>query len=92
MGPSFCCCCLYYIIVGHFETQVCNCVIFLRARMVNTTLALSTTKFLINEVEYMPWETARRNLNFFFLMFDRSEVYGPMQVSDKWSPALGHPL
>lgn len=31
----------------------------------------------------MPWETASRNLNYFFLMFDRSEVYGPMQVGDE---------
>ncbi|XP_049926517.1 aminopeptidase Ey-like isoform X2 [Epinephelus moara] len=53
---------------------------FARAKMVNTTLALTTTKFLNKEVEYMPWETARRNLNYFFLMFDRSEVYGPMQA------------
>ncbi|KAM9366567.1 aminopeptidase Ey-like [Symphorus nematophorus] len=51
-----------------------------RAKMVNTTLALRTTKFLDKEVEYMPWETARRNLGYFFLMFDRSEVYGPMQA------------
>lgn len=36
--------------------------------------------FLNKEVQYMPWETARRNLNYFYLMFDRSEVYGPMQV------------
>ncbi|XP_070772420.1 aminopeptidase Ey-like isoform X1 [Enoplosus armatus] len=51
-----------------------------RAKMVNTTLALRTTKFLDKEVEYMPWQTARRNLDYFFLMFDRSEVYGPMQA------------
>ncbi|XP_071753461.2 aminopeptidase Ey-like [Centroberyx gerrardi] len=51
-----------------------------RAKVVNTTLALRTTKFLIREVEYMPWQTASRNLDYFFLMFDRSEVYGPMQA------------
>ncbi|XP_042339832.1 aminopeptidase Ey-like [Plectropomus leopardus] len=51
-----------------------------RAKMVNTTLALTTTKFLHKEVDYMPWETARRNLNYYFLMFDRSEVYGHMQA------------
>ncbi|XP_038556677.1 aminopeptidase Ey-like [Micropterus salmoides] len=51
-----------------------------RARIVSTTLALRTTKFLEKEVEYMPWQTARRNLDYFFLMFDRSEVYGPMQA------------
>ncbi|CAJ1048729.1 aminopeptidase Ey-like isoform X2 [Xyrichtys novacula] len=51
-----------------------------RAKMVNTTLALRTTKFLDKEVEYMPWKTARNNLNYFYLMFDRSDVYGPMQA------------
>uniref|UniRef100_A0A672FBB4 Aminopeptidase n=1 Tax=Salarias fasciatus TaxID=181472 RepID=A0A672FBB4_SALFA len=51
-----------------------------RARIIDTTLALRTTKFLNKEVEYMPWETATRNLDFFYLMFDRSEVYGPMQA------------
>ncbi|XP_078103122.1 aminopeptidase Ey-like [Sander vitreus] len=51
-----------------------------RAKLVDTTLALRTTKFLNKEVEYIPWETASRNLNYFFLMFDRSEVYGPMQA------------
>lgn len=30
----------------------------------------------------MPWQTARHNLDYFFLMFDRSEVNGPMQVRD----------
>lgn len=56
-----------------------------RAKIVNTTLALRTTQFLINEVEYMPWQTASRNLDYFFLMFDRSELYGPMQVCDERS-------
>ncbi|KAM4744489.1 aminopeptidase Ey-like [Anableps anableps] len=51
-----------------------------KARIVNTTLALRTTTFLNKEVEYMPWETAKRNLDYFFLMFDRSELYGPMQA------------
>ncbi|XP_007256298.3 alanyl (membrane) aminopeptidase-like b [Astyanax mexicanus] len=50
-----------------------------RAKYVNVTLALSTTKYLINETEYIPWESALNNLQYFILMFDRSEVYGPMQ-------------
>lgn len=54
-----------------------------RAEIVSTTLALRTTKFLDKEVEYMPWETAIRSLNYFFLMFDRTDVYGPMQVGDE---------
>lgn len=54
-----------------------------RAKMVDTTLALRTTKFLDKEIEYMPWAIASRNLNYFYLMFDRSEVYGPMQAYRK---------
>lgn len=43
-------------------------------------MALKTTKYLIEERDYMPWESTLENLDFFYLMFDRSEVYGPMQV------------
>lgn len=28
----------------------------------------------------MPWESALDNLDFFYLMFDRSEIFGDMQV------------
>ena len=52
-----------------------------RAGHVNVTLALSTTRYLRNDTEFVPWEVAIRNFNYFLLMFDRSEVYGPMQVS-----------
>ncbi|XP_061138849.1 alanyl (membrane) aminopeptidase-like b [Syngnathus typhle] len=51
-----------------------------RAKMVNVTLALNTTWFLRNEKASIPWESAVRNLEYFVLMFDRSEVYGPMQA------------
>lgn len=51
-----------------------------RAKIIPTTLALSTTKYLYKEREYIPWESTLDNLDFFYLMFDRSEVYGPMQV------------
>lgn len=47
-------------------------------------LALRTTKYLRSETEYMPWESAINNLDFFYLMFDRSEVYGPLQVTLGW--------
>ncbi|XP_077374178.1 alanyl (membrane) aminopeptidase b, tandem duplicate 1 [Festucalex cinctus] len=50
-----------------------------RAELIPTVLALKTTKYLDKEREYMPWESALNNLDFFYLMFDRSEVYGPMQ-------------
>ncbi|KAI1889463.1 hypothetical protein AGOR_G00163130 [Albula goreensis] len=51
-----------------------------RSKMINITLALRTTEYLSHEREHMPWESAIDNLNYFFLMFDRSEVYGPMQA------------
>ncbi|KAI4903568.1 hypothetical protein NFI96_032913 [Prochilodus magdalenae] len=50
-----------------------------RAKIISLTLALSTTKYLSEEREYMPWEAAINNLNYFFLMFDRTEVYGALQ-------------
>ncbi|KAK5620749.1 hypothetical protein CRENBAI_019140 [Crenichthys baileyi] len=50
-----------------------------RAKIIPTVQALQITTYLKNETEYMPWESALNNLDFFFLMFDRSEVYGPMQ-------------
>uniref|UniRef100_A0A673JHR5 Aminopeptidase n=1 Tax=Sinocyclocheilus rhinocerous TaxID=307959 RepID=A0A673JHR5_9TELE len=42
------------------------------------TIALSLTKHLINDTEYIPWESALKNLDHLILMFDRSEVYGPI--------------
>ncbi|XP_045668966.1 aminopeptidase N [Ursus americanus] len=48
------------------------------AQKVPVTLALNSTLFLIGEREYMPWEAALSSLSYFRLMFDRSEVYGPM--------------
>ncbi|XP_028439977.1 aminopeptidase N isoform X1 [Perca flavescens] len=50
-----------------------------RAKIIPTVWALNTTKYLNKETEYMPWKSALNNLDFFYLMFDRSEVYGPMQ-------------
>lgn len=52
-----------------------------RAKIITTVLALRTTTYLKMERDYMPWESAINNLDFFYLMFDRSEVYGPMQVN-----------
>uniref|UniRef100_A0A3B4ZIV6 Aminopeptidase n=1 Tax=Stegastes partitus TaxID=144197 RepID=A0A3B4ZIV6_9TELE len=51
-----------------------------RAKLVDVTLALNSTRFLRHETEFLPWESALRNLEYFVLMFDRSEVYGPMQA------------
>ncbi|NXK10781.1 AMPN Aminopeptidase, partial [Herpetotheres cachinnans] len=49
-----------------------------RAKYINVTLALSTTRFLSQETEYLPWQAALNNLRYFQLMFDRSEVFGAM--------------
>ncbi|NWR52832.1 AMPN Aminopeptidase, partial [Regulus satrapa] len=49
-----------------------------RAKYVNVTLALNTTRFLSRETEYMPWQAALTNLQYFQQMFDRSEVFGAM--------------
>ncbi|KAM3926247.1 aminopeptidase N-like [Leptodactylus fuscus] len=51
-----------------------------RAQIVSTTRALETTKFLANDVEYMPWQAALSGLSYFTQMFDRSDVYGPMKT------------
>ncbi|XP_041082703.1 aminopeptidase N-like [Polyodon spathula] len=51
-----------------------------RAGYIPTTLALDTTKYLSKDTEYMPWESAINNLGYFSLMFDRTEVNGPMQT------------
>ncbi|XP_063268446.1 aminopeptidase N [Prinia subflava] len=49
-----------------------------RAKYVNVTLALDTTRFLSQETEYIPWQAALNNLQYFQQMFDRSEVFGAM--------------
>ncbi|XP_068169982.1 alanyl (membrane) aminopeptidase-like b [Antennarius striatus] len=51
-----------------------------RAKSVDVTLALNSTRFLRSETEYLPWESAMKNLKYFVQMFDRTEVYGPMQA------------
>ncbi len=54
---------------------------FCRAQLVSTTLALRTTSYLSLETEYMPWQSALDNLQYYYLMLDRTEVYQPMQVT-----------
>ncbi|XP_016140388.1 aminopeptidase N-like [Sinocyclocheilus grahami] len=63
-----------------------------RAQIINITLALRTTKYLYEEKEYIPWESAIRNFEYFFLMFDRTEVYGPLQtyLQRKVKPLFDH--
>ncbi|XP_051920250.1 aminopeptidase N-like [Hippocampus zosterae] len=51
-----------------------------RAKMVDVTLAFRTTKYLSKETQYIPWKAALGNLYFYYLMFERTEVYGPLQA------------
>ncbi|XP_014032217.1 aminopeptidase N [Salmo salar] len=51
-----------------------------RAKVINTTLALRTTRYLSQERDYIPWESAIRNLNYYILMFDRGPAYGVLQA------------
>lgn len=44
------------------------------------SVALNTTRYLIAEREYIPWETTLNNLDYFYLMFDGTDVYNLMQV------------
>ncbi|XP_075898957.1 aminopeptidase N-like [Nelusetta ayraudi] len=50
-----------------------------RAQLVPTTLALRTTTHLSEETEYLPWQSAINNLQYYHKMLDRTEVYQPMQ-------------
>jgi len=43
-------------------------------------VALKTTKYLIKEKEYMPWQSALNNLDYFYLMFTQTDVYELLQV------------
>lgn len=52
-----------------------------RAKIINTTLALKTTKYLAVERDFVPWESALRNLDYYIFMFDRTEVYEALQAS-----------
>lgn len=52
----------------------------LRAKLVNVTLALDSTRFLRKETEYIPWEAATRNLRNFVVMFQHTEAFGPIQA------------
>ncbi|NWX15195.1 AMPN Aminopeptidase, partial [Aegotheles bennettii] len=63
-----------------------------RAKHVTVTLALNTTRFLSQETEYMPWQAALNNLQYFQLMFDRSEVFGVMKkyIQKQVMPLFAH--
>ncbi|XP_057191939.1 aminopeptidase N isoform X2 [Triplophysa rosa] len=63
-----------------------------RANIIHTTLALSMTMYLSEEREYIPWESAIKNVRYFFLMFEQSEVFGPlkMYLRGKVQPLFDH--
>ncbi len=46
----------------------------------DVTLPLNLTRFLRNEMAHAPWDAAMKNLDYFRVMFDRSELYGLMQA------------
>uniref|UniRef100_A0A8C2H5V9 Aminopeptidase n=1 Tax=Cyprinus carpio TaxID=7962 RepID=A0A8C2H5V9_CYPCA len=50
-----------------------------RAKIIPVTLALKTTKYLSKERDYMPWQSALNNLDYFYLMFTQTEVYEFLQ-------------
>uniref|UniRef100_A0A7N6AY37 Aminopeptidase n=1 Tax=Anabas testudineus TaxID=64144 RepID=A0A7N6AY37_ANATE len=54
-------------------------ILFSVAQLVSTNLALRTTSYLLVETEYIPWQSALNNLDYYYLMLDRTEVYQPMQ-------------
>ncbi|KAL6480693.1 hypothetical protein MHYP_G00117260 [Metynnis hypsauchen] len=51
-----------------------------RVKLIPVSLALNTTKFLSKETAYLPWQSALNNLDYFYLMFDQTDVYDSMQV------------
>uniref|UniRef100_A0A3B4DXH2 Aminopeptidase n=1 Tax=Pygocentrus nattereri TaxID=42514 RepID=A0A3B4DXH2_PYGNA len=53
--------------------------VMLLAKIINITVALSATRYLSEEREYMPWGSTIKNLDYFFQMFHRTEVYGAME-------------
>ncbi|XP_034542646.1 aminopeptidase N-like [Notolabrus celidotus] len=50
-----------------------------RANLLQSSHPLRFISFLVYENEYMPWQTALNNLDYYYLMLDRTEVYQPLQ-------------
>uniref|UniRef100_A0A6Q2YSG2 Aminopeptidase n=1 Tax=Esox lucius TaxID=8010 RepID=A0A6Q2YSG2_ESOLU len=44
------------------------------------TMYCNITRYLYQERDYIPWESAIRNLNYYILMFDRGPGYGALQA------------
>uniref|UniRef100_A0A4W6G5D0 Aminopeptidase n=1 Tax=Lates calcarifer TaxID=8187 RepID=A0A4W6G5D0_LATCA len=76
-----CVCCFFQALSVINRAQIIDDAFNLaRAKIISTTLALTTTKYLSKEKDYIPWESVLRNLNYYILMFDRTEVYGALQA------------
>ncbi|KAA8590666.1 hypothetical protein FQN60_014616 [Etheostoma spectabile] len=57
-----------------------NAFFMARAKLVEVTLALNSTRFLHKELDFLPWQLTVKNFEYFVLMFDRSEAYFREQV------------
>lgn len=55
---------------------------FCRVELRSSAQALKFISFLTGETEYMPWQTTLNNLDYYYLMLDRTEVYQPLQVNN----------
>uniref|UniRef100_A0A7N6AK78 Aminopeptidase n=1 Tax=Anabas testudineus TaxID=64144 RepID=A0A7N6AK78_ANATE len=64
--------------LGNWERLLSQVALILFS-LVSTNLALRTTSYLLVETEYIPWQSALNNLDYYYLMLDRTEVYQPMQ-------------
>uniref|UniRef100_A0A672HEJ7 Aminopeptidase n=1 Tax=Salarias fasciatus TaxID=181472 RepID=A0A672HEJ7_SALFA len=55
-------------------------------------LALRTSSFLSQETDFLPWQAAVNNLDYFYLMLDRTDVYQPLQdyVRKQVTPLFFH--
>ncbi|CAB1433691.1 unnamed protein product [Pleuronectes platessa] len=63
----------------HFQVSPNFHAWFHSAQLISTSLALRTTSYLLLETEYMPWQSALNNLQYYDLMLDRTDAYQPMQ-------------
>ena len=51
-----------------------------RAGYIDQVVGLETTRYILNETEYVPWMAALNNLAYIRDMLDRSESYGLLEV------------
>uniref|UniRef100_A0A672HE55 Aminopeptidase n=1 Tax=Salarias fasciatus TaxID=181472 RepID=A0A672HE55_SALFA len=63
-----------------------------RAGLLSSSVALRTSSFLSQETDFLPWQAAVNNLDYFYLMLDRTDVYQPLQdyVRKQVTPLFFH--